>query len=293
MFRPTRRAEGAHRDGIWSVRWSKNLIFTGALDGCAKVWSDDLRLLGSTPEQKLGITSVIAFSDNNECVSASQDSIIKVYEVPDMKEKYVIDPGLLQAWTISVSPQNNFFASGSKDGVVNIWNAVDGVKVGSITVTPEKFILAVCCSPDGSKVACSNIDGTIGVIDVESKQVLWTCSAHALATRSVVFSPDGGLLYSASDDRHVCIYDAITGSVVNSFSHGGMCFCVDASPDLRHFIVGCADHSVATWDIGMQRQQHSFDSQHTDQVWGVSYDPTGKRFVSVGDDALIQMYEAN
>lgn len=114
-----------------------------------------------------------------------------------------------------------------------------------------------------------------------------------MPVRSIAFSPDGNLIYTAADDRHVTVYDTLSGSIVNSFSQSGMAFAVDAAPDHRHFAVGCADHSVSLWDLGMQRMLRKFD-QHSDQVWGVAFDPSdrnGRRFASVGDDALLQIYD--
>ena len=74
-----------------------------------------------------------------------------------------------------------------------------------------------------------------------------------------------------------------------------MCLSVDTSPDHRHFVVGCSDSKVLLWDLGMQKFIRSYD-QHKDQVWGVSYnkqDSVGRKFASVGDDYLLQVYEWN
>ena len=97
------------------------------------------------------------------------------------------------------------------------------------------------------------------------------------------------------------MYDTTSGTLINTFSHKGMCFSVDTAPDGRHFAVGCADSSVYLWDLGMQRKVQAFE-QHTNIVWGVSYNKNGHNghdsshgrkqvFASVGDDALLQLYE--
>jgi WD40 repeat protein len=128
-----------------------------------------------------------------------------------------------------------------------------------------------------------------------------------------MFSPNSDLIYTASDDRHVSVYDLKSGKLVNSFSHAGMALTVDASPDSRHFVVGSSDCSVSLWDLGMQKRVHHYKS-HNAQVWGVRFDKGHQwpsdgameeedggegggggggsigRFVSVGDDSLIQMY---
>jgi WD repeat-containing protein 61 len=142
-------------------------------------------------------------------------------------------------------------------------------------------------------LACAGIDGVVNIFDMNTQQILHKLEAHALPIRSIAFSPEDDLLYTASDDRHANVYDVRSGALVGSFSHSGMAYSVDTSPDFRHFAVGCADYTVSVWDLGMQRRVQKFDT-HTDQVWGVSYDKSdhsGRRFASVGDDATIQIYE--
>jgi len=290
MFRPSKRIEGAHRDGIWSVFWSKTKIATGSLDGTLKLWKEDLSLCGTTPEQRLGISSVVLLNDSEAIVSCCQDSIIRFFDIPGLKQYGEIDPGHLEAYSISLSRSNDMLAAGSHSGKIHIWSAGNQTEVSTMEAGC-KYILSTSFNDDGTKLAGSNINGALYVFDVHTNQIIHKIDAHGMPIRRVTFSKDGNLIYTASDDRHVTVFDAKNGSIVNSFSHSGMAFCVDVSPDNRHFVVGCADHTVALWDLGMQRQEQIFEAQHNDQVWGVAFDESGNRFVSVGDDALLQMYE--
>ncbi len=73
-----------------------------------------------------------------------------------------------------------------------------------------------------------------------------------------------------------------------------MCVCLTFTPFAHSLSPPThSDHSVYLWDLGMQKREQVYNT-HTDQVWCVAYDRTdkiGKRFASVGDDALCQMYE--
>lgn len=68
------------------------------------------------------------------------------------------------------------------------------------------------------------IDGISNIFDLKTQQIIHKIEAHALPARSNVFSPNGALLYTASDDRHVSVYDTKSGRVIQSFSHPGMTF---------------------------------------------------------------------
>mmetsp|Transcript_19726 Transcript_19726/g.19833 ORF Transcript_19726/g.19833 Transcript_19726/m.19833 type:complete len:297 (+) Transcript_19726:41-931(+) len=292
MYRPTRRVEGAHRDGIWAVYWSNDAIITGSLDGTAKLWKEDLSLIETTPEQRLGITSIVSLNNNQTVVSCCQDSIIRFHSMPSLKQYAEIDPGHLEAYSISVSKTEDLIAAGSHTGNVHIWSVSNQEKLYALKSSDDsKFFLSTDFNNDDTKLVAANMIGTVFLYDLATQQIVHKIDAHGMPIRKVKFSKDGNLLYTASDDKHVSVFDTRNGSSINSFSHTGMSLTVDVSPDHRHFLVGCADHTVVLWDLGMQRQEQLFEVQHTDQVWGVSYDETGNRFISVGDDALLQLYE--
>lgn len=173
-----------------------------------------------------------------------------------------------------------------------MWSMQPGHEMLTTLQTQNKFILTSQFSIDG-KLAVAGIDGFVNLFDMETQQIVHKIEAHAQPIRSVVFSPAGDLLYTASDDRHVSVFDLKSGQNINSFSHGGAALSVDTSCDLRHFVVGSADRSVSVWDLGMQRCEQRLEGSHASRVTAVSYDKadaSGKRFASVCDDAVIQLY---
>lgn len=290
MFKPTKRIEGAHEEGIWAVDWKGEHICTGSLDGTVKLWGSNLSLNATSSRKKLGITSVSILKDLTTAISCCQDSTIQFHGISDLESTQTIRPGLLEAWTISVSPNDLFVAGGSHAGSLNVWSVQEKSKVYTFE-TGSKFITDTSFSPDGAKIAAVGIDGMLNIFDVQGGQCIFQAEAHALPARCVRFSPDGNLVYTASVDRHVNVFDLSHQVAVNSFSHSGMALSLDISPDNRHFISSCSNHSVHFWDIGMQRCMQSFDTQHSDQVWGVCFNEAGDKFVSVGDDSCMQLYE--
>ncbi len=293
--RPVVKADGAHADNIWSVTWSHGDLITGSLDGTIKIWSvsnDSITSKFQSSKQKVGVSSLAAVQDGSIAAVCYQDSVIRFYDLINKREVASIDPGLFEAHSISFSPADDVLVSGNNRGGVNVWTMQEGHEKVATLETDNKQILSTAFSID-AKLACAGIDGVVNIFDMNTQQILHKLEAHALPIRSVAFSPEDDLLYTASDDRHVNVYDVRSGALVSSFSHSGMAYSVDASPDFRHFAVGCADYTVTVWDLGMQRRVQKFDL-HADQVWGVSYDRsdhTGRRFASVGDDAMIQIYE--
>jgi WD40 repeat protein len=74
--------------------------------------------------------------------------------------------------------------------------------------------------------------------------------------------------------------------------HSSWVLGVAASPDGTCLASCSADRSVRVWDVGSRRLLQTLTDAHSDQVWGVAFDPSSSsRMLSVGDDKAIKVYE--
>ncbi|XP_061363523.1 WD repeat-containing protein VIP3-like [Gastrolobium bilobum] len=117
----------------------------------------------------------------------------------------------------------------------------------------KKFVLSVAWSPDGKRLACGSMDGTISVFDVPRARFLHHLEGHSMPVRSLVYSPyDPRLLFSASDDGNVHMYDADGKALVGTMSgHASWVLCVDVSPDGEAIATGSSDRTVRLWDLNI------------------------------------------
>ncbi len=316
------KISNAHNDSIWSLCWlNSDILVSGSLDGSMRVWEtngvDIEKPVVMTSKQRVGVTSMVSTCAGN-VIGCYQDSMIRFYKYENesnkmdlseedgnnsqgteesnnkiLKEEHVLDAGMHEAWSIAIDSTESIIAGGTQSGNINIWNTSTYEKTDTIE-DAGSFVLAVQFNhaTDASHICAANIEGVVTIFDVETKSRVKELDAHSLPVRSLCYSSDDRLLYTASDDRHVSVYDTKSNQVINTFSHGGKALSVDASPDKRHFVVGSSDGLVTLWDLGMQRSMSTY-STHSDQVWGVAYnayDQSGKKFASIGDDAVIQFY---
>ena len=194
---------------------------------------------------------------------------------------------------------------------MKLWNTVTWRNDASLSVLKNdaniakgsekmagKFALAVAYSVDGKLLACSTMDGTVAIFDSTRGKLLHHLEGHNMPVRSLVFSPvDPGILFTASDDKHVRMYDAKNNSIVCAMSgHGSWVLCVDASPDGSALATGSSDRTVRLWDLSMRSSVQTI-TDHTDQVWGVAFRPPGGqgvragRLATVSDDKSINLYD--
>jgi WD40 repeat protein len=83
MFRPTKRIDAAHEDGIWSVCWTaSNKILSGSVDEAASIWSgEDLDAQATLRGHRLGVVSVAHNTAGTMAYASSIDSVIRFWDI--------------------------------------------------------------------------------------------------------------------------------------------------------------------------------------------------------------------
>jgi WD40 repeat protein len=122
---------------------------------------------------------------------------------------------------------------------------------------------------------------------------LFTLSNHEAAVNSVVFSPDGKLLATASEDNSARLWDATTGNELRILSgHGeriydfhfdglvGLAF----SPDGHRLATAGVDGQVKVWDVASGAELLSLSGHPEDKaILSVAFSPDG-RLLAAGTD---------
>lgn len=294
-FAQTRRFENSG-DCIWSLSWCQGNLLTGSLEGTVRQYNiPDKSAKEASFESKrhrVGITSVVSLQDGSTAIACYQDSTIRFIDLFNQQEKETIDAGLLEAYSLSLSPQEDIIVSGNHTGGINVWSMQENHEKVTTFNIGGKQILSTNFSLD-SKLIASNIDGSITVFDVSTQQTLYRIEDHELPVRSVCFSADGELFFSAGEDRELSVYDIRTGKSIFTFCHEGMAMCCDVSPDYRHIVSGTSDGKVTLWDMGLRRQMQRFDA-HQDVVYSVAFDKNdsgGNKFASGAEDGSVCLFE--
>ncbi len=116
-------------------------------------------------------------------------------------------------------------------------------------------------------------------------------AGHAEEVRQVVFSSDGRLLVSGSEDSSVLVWDAISGRLLlRCKGHKDTVESVAISRDGSMIASGGADDLIRLWNSTTGKRSGVLRG-HEDTVTHVDFSPDGKSLVSAGDDNTVRLWD--
>jgi WD40 repeat protein/serine/threonine protein kinase len=171
------------------------------------------------------------------------------------------------------------FYVNEKRGELCLWETDSGERRHQLG-TPDGSTFCVAFSPDGQRVvAGGSAEPTINVWDVASGALALRLRGHTEAIWSVVFSPDGTQLFSASGDRTMRKWDATPvsseaeqeGTVLAQFEtavHG-----VAFHPNNRWLVTVSPKGTLQVWDVLTKQLVYTSNVAGTSCV---AFSPDGK-----------------
>jgi WD40 repeat protein/tRNA A-37 threonylcarbamoyl transferase component Bud32 len=158
----------------------------------------------------------------------------------------------------------------------------------------EEPMQAVAWSPDGSRLASTNLDGTVAIWDLTRRAEILTLRGHTGPVRCVAWAPPrGSQLASGGEDGVVRIWDPLRGTEHARLTHTDDAMTLAWSPDGKKMAVGYRDSSITIWDVATTKPLRIFQG-HSDPVYCVAWSPDGTRLASSADNkAFLQVWSVD
>jgi WD40 repeat protein len=185
-------------------------LLSGSRHNTTKLWDIKTGLESITPPTHQAWVHLVAFSpDGNKALSASDDGIIKVWNVKTGEVMHSFS-NTDRIWAAAFVPNRNQLLFGGNDGSIRVLD-VAGKEIRTLKGhTGRIYSVAVA----DSQVLSGGHDGSMKLWNLDTGQELSSFQGHSDIVSSIVFSPNGYYALSGSYDKTLKlwgIFDVSTG----------------------------------------------------------------------------------
>ncbi|KAJ5746701.1 hypothetical protein N7520_011883 [Penicillium odoratum] len=146
--------------------------------------------------------------------------------------------------------------------------------------------------PQNDSVVEATGRATSGLLKTDANCAkLQTLQGHSRLITSVVFSPNGQLVGSRSEDQTVRLWDTATGTIQNTLEgHSKGVLSVAFSPNGRLVASGSRDRTVRLWDTATGALYHTLEG-HSFFIDSVAFSPSGRQVASGAPASSVRLWD--
>ena len=216
------------------------------------------------------VTSVSFSTEGDFLASGSEDRKAKVWTMSDRRLTRTISTPNASVMAVAITPDGTLLLTGGDDGVARMWAINTGLRIWGGSPNND-IVWSVALSRDGLVAAASGTLKAIGVVQSDGSGGHYL-EAHSADVYSVVFSPDGAKLASASADGTAKIWRLSDSSVLYTLTGHSIfnptnedenvynsVWSVDISPDGTMLATTGADDKIRIWHMVDGTQARTVD----------------------------------
>ncbi|KIK79066.1 hypothetical protein PAXRUDRAFT_834285 [Paxillus rubicundulus Ve08.2h10] len=272
-------------------------VVTYSYDKTVRIWNVEKGEQEGTSMEHEGWVRGLAITRDGKRILSGEDQKVRVWDVETHEQIEEFRASHTRYIScIALSPDDQFVASGGEDGMIVIWGMENGEITHSIHAGPGG-VASLCFSPNDEKIACAvnNVDIDIYLVQIHDLGsgdiVLGPMQGHESTVRCVLWSLDGGQLFSASDDHTIRCWDPQTADSMGPpwTGHTDAVLSLSLSPDGATLASASYDKTVRFWDAHLHDpMEHSL--QHEAWLYAVAFSPCGQFVVSGARDRRVYVY---
>jgi WD40 repeat protein len=189
--------------------------------------------------------------DSKTIASASYDKLVKIWDVGTGGEVKTLKDHADAVYAVAYNPAGNLLASGSADRSVKVWDVATGKRLYTLAGHGD-IVLSLAWNAAGSQISSVGADRTLRTWNVnpQSGQQARNTTAHDRSVNEVVYSQDGSIMVTVSDDKSAKVWNAGNGSTMQTIKdQPDALLSAAVSPDNKQVAIGGFDGTVKIFNV--------------------------------------------
>jgi WD40 repeat protein len=266
------------------------LLATGGTDNEVQIWDKDGKIRRPLEGHKGWIMCVVFHPlKSSSLATGSIDGTARLWNIVDGTDR-TFDPGDGPVWSVALSPDGRFLATGSNGGKISRWDLHDRKDA-----PPQPFpsrhgpVWSVRFSPDGKSMAAGCQDGSILTGDFFAGDVTPLKGGHSgqVLSLSFSFSSKGRFLASSSSEGRICIWDFNQKTLKWSEALDAPIWSVTFSPNGDLLASGSVNRWVCLWNLKGKKVR---EYRTASPVRGLAFSRDGKWLAASCSDGTVRLW---
>jgi WD40 repeat protein len=295
-----------HRTVVWNVAFSADgkYLVTKARSG-NRMWETSSGQEVVNPKHKGEVVNAISLNGKYLAMQSSNaGSTVRVWEATSDREVALVRLGIGQVYLAAVSPDGKYLATRT-GGTNQVWETTSGREVARLVYSGDMIFTS-----NGKYLATqSAFPFPARLWDISSGYEVAHTMKHEDTVRTVVFSPDGKYLATASGDKTARVWEVTSGQEVARLKHGDTVVFIAFSRDGKSLATASWDGTARVWETTSGREiahvitedaatrrtinqsKHQYGSE-LGGVNGIAFSPNGNYLAKADLDQTVRVWDA-
>lgn len=199
-------------------------------------------------------------------------------------------------WTAAFTKDGKKLASGGPPHTLKLWDVAKGElleDMGEDKNPDAPSVGALAFSPEGQSLAVGTwLGADVEVWDLGKRKPRLVLTGHEKRVTSVIYSPEGKTLSSASMDGTVRLWNSTSGELQHILKgHPQWASCIVFSPDGKVIFTGSGGGDVFAWDVLTGERLRTFGG-HKRPIESLAISEDGATLMSACRDDVVRIWDA-